>query len=361
MLLRHTARQARTCLRPLRPRRHASSFAGTFANLPTAPKVLAYALIGAGGVGLSLGVYHYYKLPASPYPDTVTEHLRKALYYEGAGADAKQAVQHYLDALEEATKLGLDQTSDKMTGLKIKIAGVYEQAGRLDSAIRVYSGLLGELKAPLRMQLQEEDRLRLLKRAIGTSVKIGELAAQVPGYKEKAEPALSWALETALKETTTKQNGDYNWLGPDEMSSLFERVGHYYYAEGRHQLALPLFLKALEAHGETPTCRTVMLMNNVASSLSSQSGQVPVQENARLWAQRARELKVKGQSAEEQAECDYGKQMALFNLGRIAEVLNQPDEARARYTEVARQSRTLAHPDARELSREALIALKRMP
>jgi tetratricopeptide (TPR) repeat protein len=356
MLTRQAIRHARRCLHAPQ-RRHA----GTFANLPTGPKILAFALIGAGGGGLGLGIYHYNTLPVSPYPDEVTKHLRKALYYEGAGADAKQAVQHYLDALEEATKLGLDQTSDKMTGLKIKIAGVYEQADRLDSAIRVYSGLLSEIKASLRVTQIEEDRLRLLRRAIGTSVKIGELSAQVPGYKEGAEAALTWALETALKETASRaQGGDAQWLGHDEMSSLFERVGHFYYSEGKAALALPLFLKALESQAGQPTCRTVMLMNNVASALSSQSQQLQVQENAKLWAQRARDLKVSGQSAEEQAECDYGKQMALFNLGRIAEELKQPEEARAAYTEVARKSRSLAHGGAIELSREAASALKRI-
>lgn len=59
----------------------------------------------------------------------------------GAGfrkPDYKLALQYYLEALEEADKVGLSYLSDEYTGLQIKIAEVYEKLGMLEEARLLY-------------------------------------------------------------------------------------------------------------------------------------------------------------------------------------------------------------------------------
>ena len=305
--------------------------AGTWSNLPRGPRILATALIAAGACGLSLGVYKYYQIPPSPYPEEVTKILRKALYYEGAGGNPKEAIQCYLQALEVATELGLDQTSDDMTGLKIKVGAVYESAGRLDSALRVYIGLLHELKAALqRTSVDDEKYIRLLRRSLGTSVKVGDLASQVAEYKDQAEQSYVWALESMLKENT-RRNGDLSWLGEDSIGGIYQSAANFYYTANRPDLALPLFLKALDTMKNGTTCHTVTLLNNIASTLSSQSTAHPAQLNALKWAERAKGLKVVPKTAEEMAECELAYCMAEFNLGMINERLFKFSESTSHF------------------------------
>ncbi|CCG84365.1 protein of unknown function [Taphrina deformans PYCC 5710] len=306
-----------------------------------------------------MGLYAYCMIPASPYPEVVTKHIRKALYFEGAGNDPRQAVQCYLQALEEATIQGLDQTGDDMTGLKIKIGAVYESSGRLDSALRVYGGLLGEIKGALNSKnLSLEDRTRLLRRAIGTSIKVGDLSLSVPSAHTKAETAYTWALEAFLKESASR-DGDTSWLEVDAIGGLYEAVANFYYADGRSHLALPLYLKSLEAVNEA-NCHTITIMNNIASAISSQSNVPQIQENAAQWGLRARDLKVSWKTAEEKAECDLGRCSACFNLGMISEKRQRIEEAQGHYKNALRKAIALQSEDGQGIEVMAIAGLERV-
>lgn len=341
------------CRRP-----NSSRNASTWQSLPRAPTILALALIGGGSVGLSLGIYTYYQIPTSPYPEVVTKHIRKALYYEGAAGDPKSAIHYYLQALEEATAIGLDQTSDEMTGLKIKIGAVYENAGRLDSAIRVYSGLLNEIKVAMRSSsITEDEKTRLLRRALGTSVKIGELSSQYQPYKDKAEPAYVWALETMLKESARRKNT--NWLDPETVGGIYEAAATFYYDTERPNLALPLYLKALESLPE-PVCHTITIMNNIASAISSQSSSIQVQENAKEWAMKARDLVVSASSEDEQRECHSGRCSASLNLGVIAEKSLKLENAAANFTAAMKCATVLETKQREAIQALAKAGLKRV-
>lgn len=332
-------------------------FSSTWQGLPRGPKLLAIGLIGAGTIGLSLGIYNYYGVPPSPYPEGVTKHIRKALYYEGAGSDPKSAIHYYLQALEEATTLGLDQTSDKMTGLKIKIGAVYENAGRLDSAIRVYSGLLNELKVALRdTKLDPSDRTRILRRALGTSIKVGDLSADYEPTSRLAEPAYVWALETMLRESSSRKDTD--WLEPEARGGLLESIANFYYTRNQPSLALPLYLKALEVVGGS-NCHTITIMNNVASSISSQDPSIQVQENSKEWAVKARDLKA-SDAVENQAECDLGRCSAYLNLGMIAEKSMKLEDAKHNFEVALKKAATLEQPEGREISKMATAGLDRL-
>lgn len=358
------SRPANGCLRQVRQsfqnsvqlgarRRHAS----TWQSLPRVPKILALALVGAGSAGLGLGIYKYYQVAPSPYPEEVTKHIRRALYYEGAGNDPKSAIHYYLQALEEATTMGLDQTSDKMTGLKIKIGAVYEDAGRLDSAIRVYSGLLNEVKAAMRdSNVSEVERTRLLRRALGTSIKVGDLSLAYGASREKAEEAYVWALEAMLRESARRK--DTTWLELETTGGIYEAVANFYYSTDRPNLALPLFLKALESL-KGPACHTITLMNNIASSISSQNPSIQVQENAREWAMKARDLGVPDMGADWQ-ECNLGRCSACLNLGMIAEKSMKLEDAATSFEAALQLASRLAASERREISDMAKAGLERV-
>lgn len=267
------------------------------------------------------GLYTYYSLPASPYPESVNKHLRRALYHEGAGADLRSAARCYLDALEEATSIGLDQTGDLMSGLKIKIGAVYERAGRSDAALRIYAGLLHELQSALRSTGPDEaERLRLLRRALGVAVKVGDIAT-ADDLEQKAELAYVWALETMLQESRRRGvEGDDGWLEREASGGIYEAAAQHYYHTDRPHLALPLYLKAVErsANEDGPTCHTVTLMNNVASSMYSQKPDDDrIRRNAMQWAERARDLKVTARDNDDMAECRAGRAAAVVNLAEM--------------------------------------------
>lgn len=309
-----------------------------------------------------MGLYTYLTAPPSPYPPSVTKIIRRALYYESsAGNDPKQAVSYYLDAVEEATKLGIAQTSDELTGLKIKIAGVYEKGGRLDSAIRVYAGMLHELKSAMASDtLSDDERTRALRRAIGTSVKVGDLSILMPSFRDKAEANYVYAVEAMLRETQ-RRKGDDTWLNPEERGGCYEALATYYFEMAdrkRPDLALPLYLKALESVPE-PNCHSITLMNNIASSISTQSDDATVQENAFTWASRARDLVVNTNNEPAgQSECDLGRSFALYNLGMISEKRREGKEAKSFFEQAGKKFHGLGFEEGYLLASEALRRLK---
>ena len=343
MFARSALRHARLATR--RPPHRLQRQSSTWTSVPTLTKALAVGLIVCASAGLATGLYTFYSVAPSPYPEEVNKHLRRALYYEGAGSDPKQAVRCYLDALETATGMNLDQTSDMMTGLKIKIGQVYESCKRPDSALRIYSGLLNELQSAVRSASSDEDRLRLLRRALGVAIKVGDIAMENEAV-DKAEMAYVWALETMLKESK-RRGDDTTWLEVEATGGIHEAVAGFYYHTDRPQLALPLYLKAVECSSrDGPTCHTATLMNNVASSMYSQrSSDERIRRNAIEWASRARDVKVTPVSPEDKDECEFARASALVNLGMMT-------GDREYYTEARARARRLSPDAARELEQE---------
>lgn len=89
-------------------------------------------------------VYGYWKyITFHNFPPEVAEKLRQGLYAEGSagGFDYKTALFHYLEALEEADKVGLHALSDEYTGLQLKIAEMYEKLDMKNEASMVYKEL----------------------------------------------------------------------------------------------------------------------------------------------------------------------------------------------------------------------------
>ncbi|KAF5103928.1 hypothetical protein DV451_001156 [Geotrichum candidum] len=104
---------------------------------------LGRILLYSGLVAMA-AVYGYWKFVTyHNFPPEVADKLRQGLYAEGSagGFDYKTALFHYLEALEEADKVGLHALSDEYTGLQLKIAEMYEKLGMKNEAKMVYKEL----------------------------------------------------------------------------------------------------------------------------------------------------------------------------------------------------------------------------
>lgn len=113
---------------------------------PIAPKrsSLRWPLIIAAAIGVSYFGFRYYT--KHNYPPEVAKKLRQGLRAEidGGGKGAKDynmALKYYLEALEEADKVGLYHLSDEYTGLQIKICEMYEKLGMIEEARLMYREL----------------------------------------------------------------------------------------------------------------------------------------------------------------------------------------------------------------------------
>ncbi|KAJ2992333.1 hypothetical protein NUW58_g524 [Xylaria curta] len=214
-------------------------------------------------------------------------------------------------------------------------------------------------------------RTRVLGKSVGISVKIGELYADEHVLQgDAAGEHLVWAVETVLKELQRRQvegvkEGEGDWMSPEQIGGALEALGNHYESKSQHYLAAPLYLQAVTLSPPN-SCHTAVLMNNLAISLaqqpvyspletpsapetekrSQQAGQAPTRAmllaSARSWASQALATaqKVTGEGRTE--ECDEACAVAMCNLGDIASMAGDLEEAKRRFNESLDLSRKLA-------------------
>ncbi|KAL9085710.1 MAG: hypothetical protein Q9165_007459 [Trypethelium subeluteriae] len=358
-----------------------------------------------------LGAYHN-------YPEPVAVKLRRAIYYTNYSLDAKAALKYYKQALQLAEEHRMDPFSDEVLGIKISVAHLLEKVGRHAQAIEILEvvrrdclkwvegdgeeGLRAEEK-PVDNEMGEEEkdevlkqnelvrssrgkRTRLLKKIVQFSAKLGEMYADPHIWnRDAAEERLVWAVEAGLREKGRREKegvkeGEEDWLSDDELGASLESLAHDFEAKDMHFLATPLFLQALSLQGKTD-CHTVVLMNNIAMSLSQQNprssrsglgGASPspgspsdlraaketLLSNAMAWADRALSVAANITPPERTDECDTGCVVATHNLGEILEMRGQPQEAKRRYEEARNLSKAIGFNDGAKQAAGGLRRLK---
>jgi len=142
-----------------------------------------------------------------------------------------------------------------------------------------------------------------------------------------------------------------------------------------------LFLQALSLY-PTRDCHSVVLMNNLASSIAQQSPRaaqaaqhyaasrsVPSQpsssvaaretliESAKVWAQKALEVAAAIKPPERNEECDIGCAVALHNLGEFAEMSKDFVEAKRKYKEAVSLAKAVGFAEGVQHSSERLRKL----
>jgi hypothetical protein len=225
-------------------------------------------LIGAaGGIAFAVRLYftYFYAEQFTRYPPTVAKALRRALYYSNNQKDPKLALKYYKIALEQCDEMRLDPFSDEVMGIKIQLAAWLEQVGYYDNAGLVLEALLADCRRwvevmetavrdgttakmlpvllPPSNLLDKDDkqpgadapaeslwgkRTRVLAKAVGVSVKLGDLYANEHVLKpELAQQQLIWAVETALKEVRRRHDdglkeGEGAWMSAEAIGATLE-------------------------------------------------------------------------------------------------------------------------------------------
>ncbi|SMR43599.1 unnamed protein product [Zymoseptoria tritici ST99CH_3D1] len=357
--------------------------------------VLAMAC-GVGGIVYANYLYQTYILESfHKYPEPVAQKLRRALYFTNIDLQPKEAIKYYRQALEVANELEMDPFSDEIIGVKIQVAALMESIQQWRRAIEVLERVRSDNLAWIEqfgvLERNKKRRTNVLAKTVGISVKLGELYGQPAIWdRDMAQERLVWAVETVLKEQTRRQNGNVKdqdegtWMSGQEIGAALEALAHSYEEKEQHYLAAPLFLQALNLY-PTKDCHSVVLMNNLASSLAQQSPRLAreaeayaasrninakptgpaasresMAENAKMWAQKALDIAASITPPVRNEECDMGCAVATHNLGEFAEMSQNYEEAKKRYEEAIALSRAIGFEEGVEQSSARLRDLKKV-
>ncbi|KAH8193519.1 hypothetical protein TruAng_012316 [Truncatella angustata] len=367
--------------------------------------VIALALLAGISVIVVYVIYTYYNYFQSEqftkFPPDVAKSMRRALYYSNYSPDPKLALKYYKLALEQCEQNGIDPFTDGVLGIKIQLAAWLEKIGSYKNSTDVLEALLRDCKkwvekmeesdrqgligkdgnlvgAPVQAakkdtnsdspeeEVQENlwgKRTRVLGKSVGISVKLGELYADEHVLQsDTAGERLVWAVETVLKELQRRQvhgvkEGEGDWMTPEQIGGALEALAHHYESKDKHYLAAPLFLQALTM-SPPKSCHTAVLMNNLAISLAQQpvaaadaiapaaKGQpratrASLLASAKSWATQAHATGSKVTGDDRTEECDQACAVALCNLGEIAAMMGDMDEAKARFKQSLGLSRRI--------------------
>ncbi|KAI6367087.1 hypothetical protein MCOR25_005009 [Pyricularia grisea] len=229
-------------------------------------------------------------------------------------------------------------------------------------------------------------RNRIIRRSIGIAVKLGQLYSDEHVLKQDlAHERLTWAVETLLREmqrrsTEGTKPGEYDFLSDEEVGGVFEQLGQSFLAKDKAHLAVPLFFQALNLC-KAP-CHTATLMNNLATAFAQHpitGDNIPQDlikfsnksspewwaatkatylEFAKNWANNAVGLasSTKGEDVRT-PECDQACAVALCNLGEIASLSGNPEEARKRFNQCIAMSNKLDFPEGVKQAKAGLKEL----
>ena len=189
--------------------------------------------------------------------------MRRALYYSNYNPDPQRALKYYKQALDLCTELGLDPFSDDVMGIKIQLAAWLEQIENHAVAAQVLESLLNDCKRWVEvMEKSVKDgtapkfvsppptveadgskqaaadapppetlwgkRTRVLGKAVGISVKLGELYSnEHVMQQDRAHERLIWSVETALREARRRsleglKEGEGEWMSSEAIGGALE-------------------------------------------------------------------------------------------------------------------------------------------
>ncbi|KAG6004588.1 hypothetical protein E4U21_000922 [Claviceps maximensis] len=431
----------------------------SISSLPLLPMLALLVVISA--IAIRSYILQFYNSEIGRYPEPVANSLRRALYYSNYKPDPEMALKYYKLAMEQVVEVGLDPFSDEVLGIRIQVSSWLEKINSYKASIDVLESVLQDCKkwvAAMEQSVSEgkvtetgrykseevaaaaaaakmknthpgidaakptqgpqagsetevqvefetlwRKRERLLAKAIGTAVKLGELYADEHVREaDKSHEHLLWALERSLKELQRRtaegaKPGEQAWLSATELGSIMESLGRDYERRSQFRLAVPLFFQALKVC-ESP-CHRAVIMNNLAACFAQQEQQPqqpqpPVSLNAKApnelperiraavpdqtavmppqtrtecleaalnWAENAHHhgQDVKGEART--AECDEACAVALCNWADVAAMLGRTELSRQKYRQCIEMSDKLGFRQGVEQARSGLAKLKAEP
>lgn len=390
-------------------------------------------IISAVGLRDILKIFHGPFI--SKYPEPVATTLRRAIYYTNVKPDPKLALGYYQKAMAQCKELGLDPYSEQVLGIRIQVSHWLEMVNQHKTAIHVLESVVNDCRcwidameqsvrdgkvdgagrytaateaspsaspaAPptegTRASAEEKagpdaqgetlwrKRQRLLCKAMGSSVKLGELYSNEHVLDpDKSRSHLVWAVETGLREfqrckTQGLKPGEEDWSSPEEMGAALESLGRDFERRSEFHLAIPLFFHALRLCASP--CHRAVIMNNISAAFAQHPIHAPAQldvaealqapvdaaapksrseclDAALNWARNAygHARDVGGDART--AECDEACAVALCNWGDVAAMLGQVGVARAKYEQCIEMSRDMEFARGLEQAQEGLAKLK---
>ncbi|GKT68109.1 TPR domain-containing protein [Colletotrichum tofieldiae] len=343
--------------------------------------ILALAILtGLAGVSIYIVKLYFDYFMArqfTKYPKPIAKSLRRALYYTNISPDPNLARKYYKQALEQCNELQLDPFSDDVLGIRIQTAAWLEKIGNYQGAITVLDSVLrdclkwvewmeksiadgtvdksgkppavevlSEAQRPTVAEDGEEKvaenlwhkRTRLLAKAVGTSTKLGALYSDEHVMEpENAQARLTWAVETALRESgrrhkegVKKEEG--SWMSPEEIGGAME-LNNLAVAFAQHPLQAPL--------GTVPEAPAT---SNAMVSPDMPTDRAGFLEAAKNWARNAYSHSKDITGDERTEECDEACAVALANMGDIAAMLGKKEDARKRFQQAIDMSKKIGFP-----------------
>ncbi|KAI8637312.1 hypothetical protein BD408DRAFT_395930 [Parasitella parasitica] len=301
-------------------------------HIPPLPVVL----ISAGFICLGIGLYEYFTSDIQKFPVPVRQALRKALYYQ-QDKDLTLALKYFNEALQLALQSDeLEKNGAPLTGIMIQLGSLQERMDRLPDArqslILALRHLLG-LHDSASVDVSSKDLSQLSpvdqRKAVGIAQKLGDIACSMKRYDE-AEKWYVWSVEHLLKSSSKPKSayGDSDelifeqehmpdWLTKTDIGAALEALGGLYATRKKPELAIHLYLRALELNG-MQSCQSAVLMNNLAESYTSMGHF----DEAKLWGQRGLDLAQNpntGQVNKDGEICNEACGVLLFNMGMLFE------------------------------------------
>lgn len=138
-----------------------------------------------GGLGVGLYGAYYLWWPKHTFPTLVAKILRKGLWAESDRGenDYQLALKHYLEALEECKKTGVDRSSDEYTGVQLKIAEMFERLNMAEEAAMVYNEI-GVLYLTLltdkSRRLNSIERRHFIQKDLRIAIKLAQINQNHP-------------------------------------------------------------------------------------------------------------------------------------------------------------------------------------
>ncbi|KAK6514855.1 hypothetical protein TWF506_007217 [Arthrobotrys conoides] len=317
--------------------------------------VMGVITLGLLAVG-ARGAYNILIKPFHNYPEDVAKFIRRAIFYENK-MDIKEAVRNYQRAITASEMLSMDPLSDEVTGLKIMYAGVAEKCHAFDKGVEWLERLRFEM-----LTLMEERReelgtigwLKVMKRVIGISVKIGDLQV-LDKDDANAEKTYEWSVKEAIKvmsiQSRLNEDEERPWTEL-EIAAIFENMASFYERKNKFEYATTLYLQAANLF-HPPSCHTVILLNNVGACNMQRrlpSGE-PMDretqlESAKKWMEKALDIASNIKPPARTEECDQGCIVALHNIGEVEEQLGKMDEAMLKFQEAQSLAFAIGFADA---------------
>lgn len=185
------------------------------------------------------------------------------------------------------------------------------------------------------------------------------------------------------------------WLNLEEIAAALTQLADTYNDRGQYELALPLYVRALEVlraderdektNKDYPSCRQAVLLNDIGGSLAHQAQKGPTAtaeaalakafrtakkdgetEDPELTRRRellaravqflhsARDLSQRIQPPLRDDECDLSCLFASLNLGELAGIQGQREEAIALFREAGEKAKEMGYPDVEKLAESGL-------